>query len=146
MNENTPAETGYDDLDDWAGSPLSTIHAPVAAPGPIRTEEFFRHGRFVARFELPGLDPGRDIDVSIGSRLLTVAARRRIGPDPGIYHLLTSHVCLPPGADDRDAIAVYENGALEITMGLGSHGQLRKLPILTQTCGSWPPEPRVVRQ
>lgn len=135
MNENMPAETGYDDVDDWAGSPLSTIHAPVAAPGPIRTEEFFRHGRFVARFELPDLDPSRDIDVSIGPRLLTVAARRRIGPDPEIYHLLTGHVYLPPGADDRDAIAVYEEGALEVTLGLGSQRQLRKLPVLSQTCG-----------
>jgi HSP20 family protein len=120
VNENTPAEAGCDDLSDWSGSPPSTIHAPVAAPGPIRTEEFFRHGRFVARFALPDVDPDRDIDVNTRPGLIIVEARHPIAGGPGIYHLLSSHVYLPAGADDRDVQAIYENGTLDVTIGLGS--------------------------
>jgi HSP20 family protein len=109
------------DISDWPGSPLSTIHEPEPVQQPIRTEEYPHDGRYIVRFELPGID-GSGIDVSIENRELTVHAERPGGSSGKDrtdfrYGEFTSHVTLPPGMDDSDVTAIYLNGILEVTVG-----------------------------
>ena len=64
------------DLTDlWAGWP------PFGALGwpfrDIKVEEFIDGDHLVIRAELPGVDPDRDIDVSVDNGVLTIAAERQ---------------------------------------------------------------------
>jgi Hsp20/alpha crystallin family len=55
----------------WAGPPQFT------AAQSFRLEEVARDNRHVIRAELPGLDPERDIEVTVEGRTLTIHAERR---------------------------------------------------------------------
>src|SRR5271169_3905471 len=55
----------------WAGPPQFT------AAQSFRVEEMTKDNRYVIRAELPGLDPERDIEVTVEGRNLTIHAERR---------------------------------------------------------------------
>jgi HSP20 family molecular chaperone IbpA len=38
---------------------------------------------------------------------------------------------LPAGADDSDVIATYDNGILEVSVGLAPEHAVRRVPVLT---------------
>jgi HSP20 family molecular chaperone IbpA len=123
---------------DWPGSPLSTLRsaASEAAPMPIRIEEFRRDGRYVARFELPGVDPDDGLEVSVDAQVLTVhAERKRAAPKDCHtefrYGQYCTHTVLPAGADDSDVIATYDSGILEVSVGLAPEHTVRRVPVLT---------------
>jgi HSP20 family protein len=122
------------EMTDWPGSPLSTLHHE-AATTPIRTEAFVKDGRYVVRFELPGVDPDK-LDVSIQANILGVHAERPVG-EADRYHsefrygLFDSHVTLPAGADTSDVTAACENGILEVSVGMESKHSLRKIKVAT---------------
>ena len=72
----------------------------------FRLEESIRDDRYVIRAELPGLDPGNDIEVTVDGRILTIRAERR-QQDKGPYRSefrygsLARAVRLPAGVDPR---------------------------------------------
>ena len=77
--------------------------------------------RYVIRAELPGLDPERDIEVSVEGRTLTIhAERRQDGSEPYRsefrYGSLTRLVTLPARVDAKDVTARYERGVLEVSV------------------------------
>ena len=49
------------------------------AGAPIKVEEFTDQDHIVIRAELPGVDPERDIDVTVDDGVLTIRAERREG-------------------------------------------------------------------
>jgi HSP20 family molecular chaperone IbpA len=130
-----PVQQSSPDLSDWPGSPLSTLHHEPAPTLPIPTEEYLSDGRYTVRFELPGVDPEKDLDVSVESQVLTVQAERRATP-AGKYHshfrygLFCSHVTLPAGIDDSDVTATYQNGILEVTVGFESQHAARRIKVV----------------
>ena len=99
----------------WAGPPQFT------AAQSFRVEEMARDNRYVIRAELPGLDPERDIEVTVEGRTLTIHAERR-QEDSGPYRSefrygsLTRLVRLPGRVDAKDVTARYERGVLEVSV------------------------------
>ena len=99
----------------WAGPPQFT------AAQSFRVEEMARDNRYVIRAELPGLDPERDIEVTVGGRTLTIHAERR-QKDSGPYRSefrygsLTRLVRLPARVDAKDVTARYDRGVLEVSV------------------------------
>jgi HSP20 family molecular chaperone IbpA len=99
----------------WAGPPQFT------AAQSFRVEEMARDNRYVIRAELPGLDPERDIEVTVEGRTLTIHAERR-QEDSGPYRSefrygsLTRLVRLPVRVDPKDVSARYERGVLEVSV------------------------------
>lgn len=89
----------------------------------MRVEEFIDGDTCVIRAELPGIDPDKDVDVSVVDGVLHLRAERREEheekrPD-GFrsefhYGRLTRSVVLPEGASASDVKATYEDGILEI--------------------------------
>lgn len=54
-------------------------------PHAIRIEDFRDNGNYVLRVELPGMDPDKDIKISVAGNDLSIAAERARGearPDP----------------------------------------------------------------
>ena len=73
------------------------------------------------RAELPGLDPDKDIEVTVDGRTLTIyAERRQEDRDPYRsefrYGSLTRQVRLPAKVDATDITARYEKGVLEVSV------------------------------
>ena len=99
----------------WAGPPQFT------AAQSFRLEEVARDNRHLIRAELPGLDPERDIEVTVEDRTLTIHAERRQEDDGPYrsefrYGSLTRLVRLPVKVDAEDVTARYEKGVLEISV------------------------------
>jgi HSP20 family protein len=99
----------------WAG-PLQ-----LAPAQSFRLEEAVRDNLYVIRADLPGLDPERDIDVTVEGWTLTIHAERR-QEDNGPYHSefrygsFTRLVRLPVKVDAGDVTARYERGVLEVSV------------------------------
>jgi HSP20 family protein len=99
----------------WAGPPQFT------AAQSFRLEEVARDNRHVIRAELPGLDPERDIEVTVEGRTLTIHAERH-QEDNGPYRSefrygpLTRLIRLPVKVNAEDVTARYEKGLLEVSV------------------------------
>ena len=63
----------------WSGWPIGamTIGPPEQDLMPMRVEEFADGDTWVIRAELPGVDPDKDVEVSLHGGVLTVTAERR---------------------------------------------------------------------
>ena len=110
----------FPDLADWLESPW-TGPPPFLAGHVFRVEETIRDDRYVIRAELPGLDPDKDIEVTVDGRILTIRAERR-RQDNGPYRSefrygsLARAVRLPARVDPADVAARYDKGVLEVSV------------------------------
>jgi HSP20 family protein len=108
---------------DWAGSPISTLHPAVPGVLGIPVEQYPDGTRYVVRFELPGVDPERDLRVTIETGTLMVRAQRRESGPEGRqsefrYGTMARHVALPLGSNARDVTASYQHGILTVRIGM----------------------------
>ncbi|WP_101786603.1 Hsp20/alpha crystallin family protein [Nonomuraea indica] len=124
----------FPELFDWLDWP------PVIRPHqqPIRFEDYVKEGRYVVRAELPGIDPEKDVEITLRNGVLTLHAERREEVKEHHrtefrYGSFTRSITLPPGADDQDVKAVYDKGILEISVKLPEEKQeARRIQIQTQ--------------
>ncbi|MBE3605154.1 Hsp20/alpha crystallin family protein [bacterium] len=100
-------------------------------------ESFFKDGKWVMRFDLPGVEP-KDIDVSVTGDILTVRAsreRRQEHRDAEYerreveYGRFERSITLPKGVDAEKIKANYQHGVLELTMPVAPEMQGRKIPV-----------------
>lgn len=124
----------FPELFDWLDWP------PVIRPQQqaIRFEDYVKEGRYVVRAELPGIDPEKDVEITLRNGVLTLHAERREELKEQHrtefrYGSFTRSVTLPPGADDQDVKAVYDKGILEISVKLPEEKhEARRIQIETQ--------------
>jgi HSP20 family protein len=111
---------GLAEIFDWLEPPHVLLHPFAGQPMPI--EERVEHGRYVVRAEMPGIDPEKQPEVTLCRGILTIHAER----DPAEnsrhsefrYGSFTRHVALPESTDERDIEASYDNGIIEVSVGL----------------------------
>lgn len=93
----------------------------------IRVEELDEGDVHVVRAELPGIDPERDVDISIHDGLLHIRGERTERSserDKGSYRSEFRYgrferaLPLPAGASAEDVAATYEDGVLEVRIPL----------------------------
>jgi HSP20 family protein len=111
----------FADLFDWLEAPLATFR-PVTARA-IRVEAYLKDGYYVARAELPGVDPERDIEVTVADGTLTITANRKEGEAGSArsefrYGSFSRRIPLPLEADADHAQASYDQGILEVVVAL----------------------------
>ncbi len=108
-------------LPDWLGDQLSALEAEI----PV--EEFEADGELVIRAELPGIDPERDVEVTIQDGMLHIRAERRREekeerPDYRRqeirYGAFYRTIPLPAGCGEEDVKATYADGILTIRLPL----------------------------
>ena len=105
----------------------------------MRMEEHVATGRYVVRAELPGVNPAKDIEVSVAKGILTICAERHEEMQGQHrsefrYGTFIRHIALPVTADADDIKAACHWGILEVSIGLhaedeGSAG--RRIPVQT---------------
>jgi HSP20 family protein len=106
--------------------------------GMIPIEEYQDAGTLVVRAEMPGIDPDRDLELTVTDDNLRIHAERREEEkvEEGDYvrrevryGTFTRTVPLPPGVTDADITANYKAGVLEVRIPTPDRGPARKIPI-----------------
>ena len=110
---------------DWLEAPWAVLR-PVAGH-PMRVEDFVQDGSYVIRAELPGIDPEKDMTVTVANGILTIKAERReeaVGKHHSEfrYGSFSRSVTLPAGADEDHIEATCSHGVLEVIVKLAEKG------------------------
>ncbi len=113
--------THFPDLVEWFEEPFMTLRPFLAQP--IRVEDYTEGDRYVVRAELPGVDPEKDVEVTVGAGYLTVHAERHDKTETRHrsefrYGSFTRSLPLPAAADEDDVKATYHDGILTVSVGL----------------------------
>lgn len=92
---------------------------PFTDFGSIRVETYAQDGRFTLRAELPGVDPAKDVEITMDHGRLTVTARREqhredVRHSEFHYGAFSRSVLLPAGARVADIAATYQDGIPEV--------------------------------
>lgn len=105
----------------------------------LRVEEFEDDGDLVVRAEMPGIDPDKDVDISLSDRMLRLKAVRREKTETedkkGFhsefrYGSFSRSISLPVGATEEDVKASYVDGILEVRLPIDSdEAEARKIPV-----------------
>lgn len=94
-----------------------------AATHTMHIEEFVDDGTCVIRAELPGIDPDKDIELTVSEGMVHLAAKREERTEeerPSGYHSefhygrFQRSMRLPEGAAETDVKASYKDGILEV--------------------------------
>ena len=122
-DSNKAVATATDLWPTWA-SRLNFPDLWQAFAGPeMKVEEFRDNGSIVVRAELPGVDPDKDIDVTVKDGVLRIEAQRsressheddRSYRSEFRYGSFARMIHLPPGAAATDVKASYSDGVLEV--------------------------------
>ena len=108
---------------------------PVLDSRLLRLEDELKDDRYLVRAEIPGIDPGKDVDVTVQDGLLTIKAERteskeRNGRSEFSYGSFERTLTLPAGADEDDITASYDKGILTVSIGIGrSEPQAKRITI-----------------
>lgn len=115
------------DLPEWMTAWLDDRWFPdrLMAGGatPIRVEELAEDGNYLLRAELPGVDPDKDVHISLEDGMLHVAAERTENKEERSKDTFRSEfrygrfertIPLPKGAAEDKITATYKDGVLEV--------------------------------
>ncbi|HXY66111.1 MAG TPA: HSP20 family small heat-shock protein [Mycobacterium sp.] len=89
----------------------------------MRLEDEIKDGRYEVRAEIPGVDPAKDIDITLRDGQLTIKAERSEkkefdGRSEFSYGSFVRTVSLPAGADEDDVTATYDKGILTVSVAV----------------------------
>lgn len=104
---------------DWLESIApSSMHGLGLAPF-VRVEDYVEDGTYVIRAELPGIDPEKDVEITVEHDMLTIRGERREeSKDKNHrefhYGSFRRSISLPAGAKAEDITASYTDGVLEV--------------------------------
>ena len=93
--------------------------------GRMRIEEELKDDAIVIRAEMPGIDPEKDVDITVadGALHITASRRKETKEEEGgrvrsefHYGSYSRSMPLPKGASAKDVKAVYKDGILEVTV------------------------------
>jgi HSP20 family protein len=120
----------FGDMADWFEPELPRLFGHM-----IRVEDLLTEREYLVRAELPGLDPEKDIQVSVHNGMLTIHAERREQEQTRNrsefwYGVLQRSVRLPANADEEHVSAAYAKGLLEVTVPLtAAEPAGRQIPV-----------------
>lgn len=105
----------------------------------LRVEEFVEGGDVVVRAEMPGIDPDKDVEITVSDHVLRIRAERREEKKTegkGSYRSefrygsFARSVTLPAGASEKDVKATYRDGILEVRIPIDTkQAEAKKIKI-----------------
>lgn len=130
------------DWSDWIGSRMFDIPdtwRDLFDDADMKVEEFREDGTLVVRAELPGIDPDKDVEITLADHMLHLRAERRSETKTenpkGFrsefrYGSFARTVRLPVGAGEEDVKASYDNGILEVRIPFhDEEAAMKRIPI-----------------
>ena len=134
----TPAvqRTRVPNLFDWVESAWPSLSAARSVFGKhlIRVEDRMEDDHYVIRAELPGIDPDKDVKITVDDHTLVIDAERseeksdktRSEFQYGSFHRAMP---LPSGVKPGDVTATYTDGILTVTIGIAKTAPAHQIPI-----------------
>jgi HSP20 family molecular chaperone IbpA len=116
----------------FGGFPSFANIRPVFDARLLRLEdEMTKDGRYEVRAEIPGVDPARDVDITVHDGRLTIKAERTektesSGRSEFSYGSFERTVTLPEGADEDDVKATYDKGILTVSVKISEPKKTEK--------------------
>jgi HSP20 family molecular chaperone IbpA len=109
------------------GWPFGDHHA-------VRVEDYRENGNYVLRAELPGVDPEKDISISVQGNELSITAERTVARHDKVhsefsYGSFARTVRLPAGAVAEDVTAAYDAGILQVTVPVKQESETRQVEV-----------------
>jgi HSP20 family protein len=107
----------------------------------LRVEEFEHDGELVIKAEMPGIDPDKDVEITMTDHTLRIKAERRqettVDQNESFhtefrYGSFTRLVELPSGASDKDVKATYDKGILEVHVPINATVPTKRIAVSTQ--------------
>lgn len=105
----------------------------------LKVEEFQDDGQLVIRAEIPGIDPDKDVEITVSDNTLHLHAERRSESrsedakgyrSEFHYGSFSRALRLPVGATDADIAATYVDGILEVRVPIDTaKAEAKKIPI-----------------
>ena len=122
---------------------LELFDAPegfFSGEGAMHVEQFREGGALVVRAEVPGVDPDKDVEITVHDGLLEIRAERREETTAEgkehyrsefRYGMFSRSVPLPAGASESDIAASYRDGVLEVRVPVAEAApeSRKKIPI-----------------
>jgi HSP20 family protein len=127
-------------LPDW---PFEALESWSEGARMLRIEEFMDGQTLVVRAELPGMDPDKDVEITVADGVLTIAAERREESTEGEagkvgyrsefrYGSFRRSVALPAGVTVEEIKASYDKGVLEVRVPAMTQAPTpQKIPVST---------------
>ena len=122
LPERSRARSLFPEMSEFfAGLPTWASIRPVFGDHVIRVEEEMKDGSYELRAEIPGIDPAKDIDITVREGVLTIKAERSEkkeanGRSEFAYGSFVRSVTLPAGTDEDGIKAGYDKGILTISV------------------------------
>lgn len=117
---------------------------PAMESSLIDVDEYTQNGTLVIRAEVPGIDPGRDVEITVEDDVLTISAERKEEETKEEkdytrrelrYGSFRRSLPLPAGTKEDAIEATYKDGVLEIRLPVPGAGEekpsARKIPVST---------------
>lgn len=125
------------ELFDWynSGGWPETADWPHGGAHALRIEDRLEQDRYVVRAEIPGVDPDKDVQITVDDGVLTISAERHEevrekGRSEFHYGSFLRRVSLPPGSKEEQLEARYQDGILEVTVPIvATKGQRQTIPV-----------------
>lgn len=104
----------------------------------LRVEEFVEDKTLVVRAELPGIDPEKDVDISVVDGSLVIRAQKEQKSETRDkdayrsefhYGSFVREIALPAGVDEAQIAATYRDGLLEVRVPIGEPIEPAKVKI-----------------
>lgn len=105
----------------FGGFPAFAGLRPVLDARVMRLEDEMKDGCYVVRAEMPGVDPAKDVDITVRDSQLSIKAERTEkkdfdGRSEFSYGAFVRTVSLPAGADEDNIEATYDKGILTVSV------------------------------
>jgi HSP20 family protein len=121
--------SGLPELLQWFGSEW-----PFEGTHPARIESYVEDRDFVIRSELPGVDPERDIHITVEGNQLRISAERQREErterhSEFHYGSFSRTITLPTGCDTEHIKASYDAGILTVRMPIREKAKSKEIPV-----------------
>ena len=124
------------DLLDWLDTGMPFGLKAFGLTPYVHVEDWMEDdGTYVLRAEMPGIDPDKDVDVSIDGDVLTIKGERQEqqkdkNRSEFHYGSFTRSITLPKDTKPEDVTASYTDGVLEIRVPTGATAsEAVKIPV-----------------
>jgi HSP20 family protein len=128
---------------DWIGRRLFDLPSMRdlldATDAAMHVEEYEEEGTHVVRAEMPGLDPDKDVEITVSDGTLRIKAERRqetrTEDKKGYrsefrYGSFLRTIALPAGASEPDVEATYLDGILEVRIPISAEkAEAKRIPV-----------------
>ena len=120
---------------EWLESNTALNLSGVGLTPYVRIEDYQEEGAYVLRAELPGIDPDKDVEVTVENGVLTISGERHEetkekNRQEFHYGSFRRTLTLPAGAQSDQVTAAYTDGVLEVRVPLSAEAPpTTRIPI-----------------